>query len=154
MLHGNWSKSNIFLVLNRVWSFTTQSCCFGVYIIRITTRSCCFGIPDIFFQQRAPWSRGWHGDSSNGTCQWTCPSTRIHSLWCFSTVCNIDFSSNILADHPRDKFFSELPFFYKSFLLPNQQFTTQYNETWPASAHFTGEQNTIDPRGIVKRFTS
>jgi hypothetical protein len=54
VLHGNWSKSNIFLALNRVWSFTTQSCCFGVYVIRIATRSCCFGIPDIFFNRELP----------------------------------------------------------------------------------------------------
>jgi hypothetical protein len=37
------------------------------------------------------------------------------------------------------------------FLLPNQQFSTQDNETWPASAHFTGEQNAIDSRGVVKK---
>jgi hypothetical protein len=70
--------------------------------------------------------------------------------------------ANILGGHPRGKFLSELPIPLQScwsgrqlhFLPPNQQFATQDNKIWPASAHFTGEQNTIDSMGVDKRLTS
>jgi hypothetical protein len=51
MLHGNRSKSNNFLVLNWVQSFTTHLYFFGIYVVRTATRSCCFGILDIFFNR-------------------------------------------------------------------------------------------------------